>query len=275
MDLNVFKVSGTSVYPSTEARSTANSEENFADILAAALARDDETGYDRFFDAAAEKYQVSSSLLKALGKTESAFQADAVSCCGAQGIMQLMPNTARAMGVGNSFDPAQNIMGGAKYLRQMLDRFDGNVSLALAAYNAGPGTVARCHGVPKACRNYVSKVLGYVDTFSDSTTSANVPMPDVPSQPVVTLLQEPVQPVIPAIDPLSTVGGNVATPVVSQPVEPYHTAFTETETVEDIPSSVETTSEELLRVIMERRFLEELMGEDEEEEKEKKKQVYA
>lgn len=181
MDLKVFlEACGISVSRATRTRTSASTQPaaNFADAVSSVLAKDGgETGYDNAFAAAAAQYQIPASLLKAVGKAESAFTATAVSRCGAQGIMQLMPGTARAMGVRDSFDPAQNIMGGAKYLRQMLDRFDGDVSLALAAYNAGPGTVARCHGVPKSTQKYVSKVLSYVDSFSDAAPSVPSGLP--------------------------------------------------------------------------------------------------
>lgn len=88
------------------------------------------------FERAAAKYNVSLDLLKAVGKQESNFNPTAVSRCGAQGIMQLMPATAASLGVTDSFDPEQNIMGGAKYLAGLLNNYNGNVSFALAAYNA-------------------------------------------------------------------------------------------------------------------------------------------
>ncbi len=119
---------------------------------------------DEIFNEAANKYNVPVDLLKAIGKQESNFNPDAVSRCGAQGIMQLMPRTAASLGVDDSFDPKQNIMGGAKYISQLLNKYDGNASLALAAYNAGSNNVAKYGGIPpfKETQNYVKKVLGYM-----------------------------------------------------------------------------------------------------------------
>lgn len=116
---------------------------------------------ESIFQQAAERYQVPENLLKAVAKVESNFQADAVSSCGATGIMQLMPSTAKGLGVTDPTDPEQNIMGGAKYLSQMLKRYNGDQKLALAAYNAGSGNVAKYGGVPPFAETqaYVKKVL--------------------------------------------------------------------------------------------------------------------
>lgn len=112
---------------------------------------------------AAQKYELPEKLIAAVMKQESNFNASAVSSAGASGLMQLMPSTAKYLGVNDRFDPEQNIMGGAKYLRQMLDQFDNNLSTALAAYNAGPGNVRKYDGIPpfKETQNYVKKVLNY------------------------------------------------------------------------------------------------------------------
>ena len=137
----------------------------FSDALKSAVGAQSakKTGLDGIFQSAAEKYHVPVSLLKAVAKAESGFQADAVSSCGAQGIMQLMPSTAASLGVTDSFNPEQNIMGGAKYLGQLLSSFDGSAKLAVAAYNAGSGAVRKYGGVPPYAetQNYVQKVLGY------------------------------------------------------------------------------------------------------------------
>jgi len=118
---------------------------------------------DTVFQQAAEKYGLPVELLKAVGKAESNFDPAAKSSAGAMGVMQLMPKTAESLGVTDPFDPVQNIMGGANYLSQMLSQVHGNVELALAAYNAGPGNVQKYGGVPpfEETQNYIRKVMEY------------------------------------------------------------------------------------------------------------------
>ncbi|MBS4198687.1 lytic transglycosylase domain-containing protein [Bacillus sp. FJAT-49732] len=113
---------------------------------------------------ASEVYNLPAKLIKSIIKHESNFNSTAVSHAGASGLMQLMPQTAKGLGVNDIFDPLQNVMGGSKYLRNMLDKYDGNLVLALAAYNAGPGNVDKYGGIPpfKETQNYVRKVT---DTF--------------------------------------------------------------------------------------------------------------
>lgn len=123
------------------------------------------TKYDEYFKKAAKQYGVSESLLKAIAKAESNFNPNDVSSAGAIGIMQLMPETAKGLGVTNPYDPEQNIMGGAKCIAQKLKEFNGDVRLALAAYNAGSGAVKRNGGVPSYCKSYISKVLSYKEAY--------------------------------------------------------------------------------------------------------------
>ena len=121
---------------------------------------------DAIFDEAAEKYGVDAKFLKSIAKCESDFDPACVSHSGATGIMQLMPATAAELGVSDSYDPYQNIMGGAQYISELLDKYNGDTSLALAAYNAGSGNVTKYGGIPPftETQNYVKKVLGYYNS---------------------------------------------------------------------------------------------------------------
>lgn len=124
------------------------------------------TNLDSIFKEAADKYGVSERLLKAIAYTESDFQADVTSSSGAMGIMQLMPSTASAYGVSDPYDAYQNIMGGAAVLKDLLNMFQGNQSLAIAGYNAGCGNVKKYGGVPPftETQNYVAKVTSLMQT---------------------------------------------------------------------------------------------------------------
>jgi hypothetical protein len=117
--------------------------------------------FSREIRESAERHGVSAALVEAVIRTESAFNPWAVSPKGAQGLMQLMPRTAYALGVRDSFNPRQNIEGGVRHLRYLLDRYPGNIPLALAAYNAGEGAVDYYRGIPPytETRQYVQKVL--------------------------------------------------------------------------------------------------------------------
>jgi soluble lytic murein transglycosylase-like protein len=128
------------------------------------------TPYDGLVTASAQRYGVDPALLHGLIQQESGFDPASTSGAGALGLCQLMPGTAASLGVGNPLDPAQSIDGGARYLRQQLDAFGGDPSLALAAYNAGSGAVRRYGGVPPYAepQAYVQKVLGYANAYRSS-----------------------------------------------------------------------------------------------------------
>ena len=128
---------------------------------------------DSIFEEAANSYGVSSIILKSIAKAESGFNPSAVSNAGAVGIMQLMPSTAAALGVSNSYDARENIMGGAKYISQLLSNYQGNISLALAAYNAGSANVDKYGGIPPftETQNYVKKVLSYMEEFGSAVSN--------------------------------------------------------------------------------------------------------
>jgi len=167
------------VYGNARVRNAAPAEiaeetdaENFEDLLVRYLDGDraDETvsgAIDAAIRAASGKYGVDESLIRAIIRAESGYDPDAVSKAGAAGLMQLMPGTASSLGVSDPFNVYQNIDGGTKYIKDMLEKFSGDERLALAAYNAGPGSVAKYGGVPPYAETagYVPKVLEYKEQY--------------------------------------------------------------------------------------------------------------
>lgn len=150
------------VHTAYENQSSAAGKVSFRDTVQNTLRTTE--SMENIFAEASQQYNVPLNLLKAVGKAESGFNAQAVSGAGAQGVMQLMPATARSLGVEDSFDARSNIMGGAKYLAGLLERYQGDVVLALSAYNAGSGNVEKYGGVPPFAetRNYIQKVMSYM-----------------------------------------------------------------------------------------------------------------
>jgi hypothetical protein len=142
--------------------------------------------YDAHIEAAAAMHGVSSQLVRAVIQVESQFDHRAVSSVGARGLMQLMPDTARRLGVTDAFDPQQNIFGGTKYLRILLDMFRGDVSLAVAGYNAGENAVVRHGGVPpyKETQGYVRKIQALLSGGS-STPLARAPVLAAAAEPAL------------------------------------------------------------------------------------------
>lgn len=162
-----------------------NTGSAFSSLLKHAVSAGTEpTAYDVVFQRAAQRYGVPVGLLKAVAKAESNYHPKSVSRCGAQGIMQLMPATAQGLGVTDPLDPEQNIMGGAKYLSDKLRQYDGSVELALAAYNAGSGNVAKYGGVPPftETQNYIRRVLGYAGMEPGAAVPAAANAEDLSAQ---------------------------------------------------------------------------------------------
>ncbi len=131
------------------------------------LLRKDLDSFDPLIVQAAAVSQLKPELIKAVILVESGMNAKATSPMGAQGLMQLMPATARSLGVADAYDPLENVLAGSRYLKMMLDRFD-DLRHALAAYNAGPAAVSRYGGIPpyKETRHYVDRVMAYYSYFS-------------------------------------------------------------------------------------------------------------
>ena len=145
-----------------------NHDEDFFSIPPSKSSLERLNKYESIIDQASEIYNVNKNLVKSVILAESAAKEKAVSGTNAKGLMQLMDDTAQEMGVDNSLDPKENIFGGTKYLSQMLRLYNGDVSLALASYNAGPGCIEKYNGVPpfEETKNYITRVLGYFNHFN-------------------------------------------------------------------------------------------------------------
>ncbi len=154
---NISPIDGSAYLVSTGNSVNATSGTDF-DKIYNDIAVDD--SLESIFAGAAEEFGINENFLKAVAKAESGFDPDAVSGCGAQGIMQLMPFTSESYGVTDPFDAKQNIYAGAQLLSELLDNYNGNATLALAAYNAGSGSVQKYGGVPPYDEtvNYISKI---------------------------------------------------------------------------------------------------------------------
>ncbi len=128
--------------------------------------------FDEIIEEASQRYNIPKELIKAVIKAESNFNPFAISPKNAIGLMQLLPSTAKEMGVEDIFDPYQNIMGGTKYLRTLLDKYNNNLFLALASYNAGPGRVDSSGGIPRIeeTKDYIERVIRYYKEYSERIT---------------------------------------------------------------------------------------------------------
>jgi len=171
---NHLKVEKKTYYPDSNIHSYSNWGSSEASVLPS-YSRN-KNAFDSIIRQAASQHGISEGLIKAVMHTESGFNVNARSPVGAQGLMQLMPATARRFNVSNAFDPHQNIMGGAKYLAWLMKRFNGNTSLVLASYNAGEGNVAKYGGIPpfKETQDYVRRVSSrYSNLYSNGIASSS------------------------------------------------------------------------------------------------------
>ncbi|SFQ03519.1 Transglycosylase SLT domain-containing protein [Lachnospiraceae bacterium XBB1006] len=172
--MDVHAISQLSDKHAAQTKRAARGNNQFSNELTKASKKT--TTLDAIFNKAAATYHVDVNLLKSMAKAESEFHADSTSRCGAKGIMQLMPATTKYLGVKDAYDPEQSIMGGAKYISRLLKQYNGNVDLALAAYNAGSGNVRKYGGIPpfKETQNYVRKIRGFMKTGVTIPSHLNV-----------------------------------------------------------------------------------------------------
>ena len=165
---NNLKVEKKTYYPDSNIHTYSNWGASEASVLPSHSKS--KNAYDHYIRQAAQTHGVSEGLIKAVMHTESGFNINARSPVGAQGLMQLMPATAKRFNVSNAYDPQQNIFAGAKYLAWLLKRFNGNISLALAGYNAGEGNVAKYGGIPpfRETQDYVRRVTSRFNNLYSS-----------------------------------------------------------------------------------------------------------
>ena len=156
----------------SEISTTSNISAKIDSIPPSVIGRKAEHLYHKFIVQTAIQYQIDPALIKAIIMAESGYNPNAVSKKGAKGLMQLMPRTAEALGVEDIFNPRQNITGGVQYFKRLVNRFNGDVKLALAAYNAGSRYVRNYKGVPpfKATRHYIRKVFKYYQKYKNQTS---------------------------------------------------------------------------------------------------------
>ncbi len=127
------------------------------------------SNYDDIIQQASETYGVDKNIIKSVILAESSAKENAVSTANAKGLMQIIDSTAKYLGINNVWDPKENIMGGAKYLSELLRKYNGNLKFALAGYNAGPGNVDKYNGIPPftETQTYVKRVIGYLKNFEE------------------------------------------------------------------------------------------------------------
>ena len=178
-----LKVEKKTYYPDSNMHSYSNWGSSEASVLPS-YSRN-KNAFDHIIKQAAAQHGISEGLIKAVMHTESGFNVNARSPVGAQGLMQLMPATARRFNVSNAYDPQQNIMAGAKYLSWLMKRFNGNTSLVLASYNAGEGNVAKYGGIPpfKETQDYVRRVSSrYSNLYSNGIASSSSSSNNAPTE---------------------------------------------------------------------------------------------
>ena len=180
-EYNHLKVVKATYYPDSNIHSYSNWGASEASVLPS-YSRN-KNAFDQLIRQAAQQHGVSEGLVKAIMHTESGFNINARSPVGAQGLMQLMPATARRFNVSNAYDPQQNIFGGVKYLSWLLKRFNGDTRLAIAAYNAGEGNVDKYGGIPpfRETQDYVRRVTSRLQNLYSSGLGS--PLSDSSSNP--------------------------------------------------------------------------------------------